>query len=105
MGRRVNADPISIERTVYLSESWLASPHLCPGCGREALWFPAEAADTHVCIACGGAYSIRGLAATDDHKTVVARIRGVTGWADAGDDGAGPDGDDEVKNPHSPLRP
>lgn len=90
MGRRLKADPISVERTVYVSESWLASPHLCPGCGRESLWFPVEAADTHVCIACGGVYSIRGLAATDDHKTVVARIRHVTGWAEAQETGVPP---------------
>lgn len=85
MGRRLKADPVSVERTVYVSESWLPSPHRCPGCGREALWSPAEAADTHVCISCGGAYSIRGLAATYDHKIVVARIRQVTGWPEAGE--------------------
>ena len=100
MGRRVNADPINIERTVYVSESWLPSPHLCPGCGREALWFPVEVADTHVCITCGRAYFIRGLSATDDHKTVVARIRQVTGWAEIGEaDASQPDGNDEGNRP------
>ena len=43
-----------------------------------------ETTDRHVCIACGSAYSIKSLAATDDYKTVAARIRQVTGWV-AGD--------------------
>lgn len=101
MSRRLKANPVSVERMVYVSESWLPSAHLCPGCGREALWFPAEAADTHVCIACGGAYSIRGLAATHDHETIVARIRQVTGWPEAGETDAPlrPEGNDEGNRP------
>jgi hypothetical protein len=86
--RLTQAAPVWVERTVYVSESWLPSPFRCPGCGREALWFPAEMTDTHVCVACGGVYSIRGLAPTEDHKTVAARIRQVTGWAGAGEDSA-----------------
>lgn len=79
MDKLKDAAPVSVERTVYVSESWFPSRHLCPGCGQKAMWFPVEVRDTHVCIACGGAYTIRGLAPTDDHKMVVARIRQVTG--------------------------
>jgi hypothetical protein len=48
------------------------------------MWFLVEPTDTHVCIACGSAYSIKSLAATDNYKTVAARSRQVTGWV-AGD--------------------
>jgi len=48
------------------------------------MWFPGETTDTHVCIGCASAYSLKSLAAKDDYKTVAVRIRQVTGWV-AGD--------------------
>lgn len=82
MDRLTDVTPVTVERTVYVAESWMPSSSLCPGCGQKAMWFPVEATDTHICVACGGVYSFRSVAATDDHRTVIARIRQAVGWAD-----------------------
>ncbi|HEY9283357.1 MAG TPA: hypothetical protein VIP46_07880 [Pyrinomonadaceae bacterium] len=76
--------PIRVERTIQLSESWLPSTHICPGCGRDTMWFPMEAMDgTHVCITCGSVCSIKSVAASESYEEVIARIREATGWGKA----------------------